>query len=610
MVGRDHQPGAVERVSRPRATLKLLPLLVLGLIGCRGGGGDVRGDVSEVQELGGALPCESVDVCAAGYRDYAKRAGKGSTAVSASRLQRLGDELYNLKPMAPADAPPPDQLRPILAEQAGLTELLAGLDERRLGVAVLQDEPWPGGRKLLLRFDDPWVGRFTALLLLPDGPGPHPAVIAHPGHGEDAAWTLDNRFGAAFPAAGVALVVLEARVHAGDEFGSEVTRELLLRGRPLVGLRAYEILLLDRYLRSRADIDAARVGLVGHSGGSLVVNLAMWLQPRFAALATDLFSGYWSVDDEGKFIDESAVGLVLYQDILADFSPLGRPVLKARYAYPDGGEGQILPFFTDAFGLPPLQVDGLVRGCVTRQTCTAPYLGAAQRAARSVVGGVSTGGDAPPLPGIAVLSWLLTDLRSRGSEFVFQGGVDYPAGEPVPGNIADEFVGNAPALLFRPSGATRGGVVLHPGRGPHAESEATARQLAAAGWATLLLQPRVTEADALEVELHRALEAGSTPLHGLRAYELLAGAAALRADEQLGVGSVVLVGRCYGADLARFAVTLEAGADALVELRPEACPTLDPPLNLGPPDGPSPVPSRQLCEEPLTPDVLSGLLAP
>ncbi len=34
--------------------------------------------------------------------------------------------------------------------------------------------------------------------------GPHPAVVIHPGHGEIAAWTLDNRFGAGLPEAGIA----------------------------------------------------------------------------------------------------------------------------------------------------------------------------------------------------------------------------------------------------------------------------------------------------------------------------------------------------------------------------------------------------------------------
>ncbi len=583
-------------------------LVVLCVAGCRES--DHPGDIVAVEEPGGALPCASLDRCDAAYRDYARRAGKGSTAVSAAELDRLATELYDIHPITPSLAPPPEQIRAVLAEAAGLTELLAGLDERKLDVAQLDESPWPGGRKLLLRFDDPWVGRFTGLLLLPDGPGPHPAVIVHPGHGEDAAWTLDNRLGAAFPAAGVAVLVLEARVHAGDEYGSALTRDLLLRGRPLVGLRVYEVLLLERYLRSRDDIDPRRLGLAGHSGGSLVANLAMRLEPRFLALCTDLESGYWSVDDEGSFIDESAVGLVPYQAIINEFGATDRAVLQAEYGYRSSGEGQVLRFFSDTFGLRPVQPSGLVRGCLERATCTSPYLGVGERAARSVVGGVSTGGDAPPLPGIAVVSWLLTNLGAQGAAFVPEAGEARGDGDRIEVHITDEFLGDVPGLLFRPPGETRAGVVLHPGRGDLASAEQTARALAADGYGVLLLEPRVARADALELELHRALGSDSVDLHGLRAYEILAGASALRSDEQLEAESVAVVGRCYGADLARMAVTLAPGPDALVELRPADCPSPAAPLGLTPPSDAPPLRHLVLATQALTPDVVTGLLAP
>jgi hypothetical protein len=72
---------------------------------------------------------------------------------------------------------------------------------------------------------------------------------------------------------------------AGPE--SDVAWTLLRGGFTLMGLRVYETLLVERYLRERARVDPARIGVVSHSGGSSTANLAVHLATQIAARVTD-----------------------------------------------------------------------------------------------------------------------------------------------------------------------------------------------------------------------------------------------------------------------------------------------------------------------------------
>ena len=56
----------------------------------------------------------------------------------------------------------------------------------------------------------------------------------------------------------------------------------------MMAVRIYEVLLLHKLLRCRPDIDTERLGLIGHSGGSAVGNLAIRVAPEiFDAYVSD-----------------------------------------------------------------------------------------------------------------------------------------------------------------------------------------------------------------------------------------------------------------------------------------------------------------------------------
>ena len=267
-------------------------------------------------------PCASRIGCDAGYRAFLTKARGRAAPVSAREL-KASLALLNEHPIPPSDGPGRSKLTSQVLDGARAGWLVKDLSSRR----VAATSPDPDGTVV---FADPWVGAFGAKLLLPSGEGPFPAVIVHPGHGESPADHLASRYGADFAEAGIAVLVIEARVHAGDEYAAALTWDLLRAGHTLVGLRLYEVLVAFSYLRSRPEIAADRVVVAGHSGGALVANLAARVEPRFAGLVTDLVSNYLNVEGD-LWMDECAPDLVMLQELIVDWPSLGMPVLQLEY---------------------------------------------------------------------------------------------------------------------------------------------------------------------------------------------------------------------------------------------------------------------------------------
>jgi len=165
--------------------------------------------------------------------------------------------------------------------------LLDGLDERPLAIAVLGETSSPGLIERRLLFGDPEVGSFEALLLLPTADGPHAAVIGLHGHRDDAETFVGDFLGRELVDLGFAVLIPEFRVHDCSRRENTIARELLKGGFTLMGIRVYETLLMVKYLESLDDVDAQRIGLLGHSGGSTIANLAVRISDAFAAKVTD-----------------------------------------------------------------------------------------------------------------------------------------------------------------------------------------------------------------------------------------------------------------------------------------------------------------------------------
>lgn len=116
----------------------------------------------------------------------------------------------------------------------------------------------------------------TANAYVPDKPGRHPAVLAVHGHWPGAKQDrvvqarciglvkqgffvlAVDAFGAGERAVGKAL---------GEYHGDTTAATLLPVGLPLSGLQVYENMRAVDYLRTRAEVDPARIGITGASGG-------------------------------------------------------------------------------------------------------------------------------------------------------------------------------------------------------------------------------------------------------------------------------------------------------------------------------------------------------
>ena len=229
--------------------------------------------------------------CESAYLDFLAR--------HSGREEALGDEELSALLAAMDRAPKPERLdldakslgRRIL-QGLSISDLLVELDERPLMVAVLEETSGPGLLERRLLFGDPEVGSFEGLLLMPSSPGPHPAVIGLHGHRHDSERFAAEFLGRELASQGFVVLVPELRAHDCSLAENKIATALLKGGRTLMGLRVYEVLLMAKYLQHTDAVDAARIGLLGHSGGSSVADLAVFVSDAFAAKVTDYQPDY------------------------------------------------------------------------------------------------------------------------------------------------------------------------------------------------------------------------------------------------------------------------------------------------------------------------------
>ncbi len=160
-----------------------------------------------------------------------------------------------------------------------------------------------------------------AFLLVPSGSGPFPAVVvpyydAQTGAGlgvplRDFGWQLANRgfvtLSIGKPNSGVNLQDAREAGHRGQYFGSEGKP---VQVQPLSAL-AYTAACANTFLAQRSDVDADRIGIVGHSFGGKWSLFASCMDDRFACAA---WSDPGIVFDDRDRRKENPGGSVNYWD--------------------------------------------------------------------------------------------------------------------------------------------------------------------------------------------------------------------------------------------------------------------------------------------------------
>ena len=191
------------------------------------------------------------------------------------------------EPLEWADVGGPAGLGESAWRATGMDFLIDSLPERDMEVFVLSTMPLlsPNGvpyDELSLVIRDRFAGDVPALLLLPRGDDVVPAVVAMPGHAEDAGFHVDTRFGSRFPERGLALLTVSFRAYqqgdgpATTHPETNAAMRFLCLGMNLMTMRAYEAVLAVRAAAAHPRLDGGRIGVIGHSGGSTAAHLLVW----------------------------------------------------------------------------------------------------------------------------------------------------------------------------------------------------------------------------------------------------------------------------------------------------------------------------------------------
>jgi len=299
-------------------------------------------------DLGAQPPCPDPDTCKADYLAYLEKAAAYARPTTEDAIHQAllasdaGEVPLVLGPLTP------DELAAAIADELNIAFLLDGLDERPLTVTTIARTDAADHVEEHLLLDDPWVGTFEGLLLSPPGPGPFPAVLAVHGHG-DTVWIYrDDYHGGEYPARGLAILMLGMRVMGSGPpamIENDVAKKMLVQGLPLMGMRVYESLLGFKLLRALPRIDGARVGLIGHSGGSSTGNLTSRVERRFKAYVSDYQVEYIEWTRPYPFYHcETVPDLYPYSALINDPTTSEVPILKVPYKYTDGMD-DIFAFF-------------------------------------------------------------------------------------------------------------------------------------------------------------------------------------------------------------------------------------------------------------------------
>ena len=200
-----------------------------------------------------------------------------------------------------------------------LVELVGGFPAERVPLrpATLETRAFGSYRREKLVFDSRAGVSVLAYVLIPlSARGPLPVVICVPGHGRgvDDIVGIDDKgadrtdkagyqhdFAIQVVEAGMAAVAVEplgfgcrrdditARKGLASSACQPAAGGAMLVGQTMIGWRVWDVMRTVDYIATRQDLDAARVGLMGISGGGTVTLFGTALEPRIRAA---MVSGY------------------------------------------------------------------------------------------------------------------------------------------------------------------------------------------------------------------------------------------------------------------------------------------------------------------------------
>ena len=251
-------------------------------------------NVIEEEDLGTKWDCARPIVCIEDSRRFIDRAQPYSHPIT---LEDLHEQIGSVEDGEVDVITDPASVKDIgkeIIDILNIRFLLEGINQRPLRATTIRKIETADFFEKDLLFHDPFLGTFEGILMVPKGEGPFPGIVAIHGHNDSARKYRDRYHGREYPAHGYAILMLTMRAMGFDLLNREhsISKELLLNGFTLIGLRIYETLLGTKYLRYLPEVLSECIFLIGHSGGSSASNLTIRVEKGFSAYVSDYTHDY------------------------------------------------------------------------------------------------------------------------------------------------------------------------------------------------------------------------------------------------------------------------------------------------------------------------------
>jgi len=248
-------------------------------------------------------------------------------------------------------------LRRKITKKLNIRFLLKNIDEEELNVEIVEINKHKKYTEKELLFKDTEVGDISALILIPKGHGPWPAIIGLHGHGDSKEIFKKNYFAKDLVKKGFVVIMPDLRAMCCDNSEEKISEKLLANGFTLMGLRMYEAHLLIEYLKSKNFVNK-KIGIIGHSGGSELANLVVRVSEDIKAGVSDFQSDMldlcWDRKDciipspNCRTHCQTIPALSYYMPQINDESTLEIPFLKFDYKYPESNDKEeVINFFVE-----------------------------------------------------------------------------------------------------------------------------------------------------------------------------------------------------------------------------------------------------------------------
>ncbi len=295
--------------------------------------------------------CANID----GYLKFIDKAKGSERPVTKEKLEsQLREIMAERTSKAPIFPFTDESLRKEFVEILNIGFLIEDIDKKALTVTTIREEDKNDYFEKEIIFHDEYIGNFRCLFLTPKSEGLSPGIIALHGTSDNAESYRDHYHGADFPKHGYSILIPTFRAACGGEETDFIARLLLTKGFTLLGIRIYETLLMQKYLRYLGCVDShGNIGMIGHSAGSSIGNVAARILSGVGAYVSDEFSDYGGVNGETKYISQSTTpGLFPYRAIIRNEKNNLTPVKKVIYGYKNNESGksampEIFEFFDE-----------------------------------------------------------------------------------------------------------------------------------------------------------------------------------------------------------------------------------------------------------------------